>query len=84
MLEFPIDYFKRHGRWRSENAKDGYVKDDVTSRLQVSRKLGLYLLSATAFFVALDVFINNDQPTSGGGGTNPMLGSGYKVHASGV
>ena len=59
------------------------MKDDVTSRLQVSRKLGLYLLSATAFFVALDVFINNGQPTSGGG-TNPMLGSGYNVHASGV
>ena len=35
--------FKRHGRWKSENAKDGYVKDDVRSRLEVSKSLGLYL-----------------------------------------
>ena len=35
--------FKRHGRWRLENAKDGYVKDDVDYRLEVSRRLGLYL-----------------------------------------
>lgn len=33
--------FKRHGRWRSENAKDGYVKDSLTSRLGVSKSLGL-------------------------------------------
>ena len=31
--------FKRHGRWRSENAKDGYVKDSMESRLSVSRIL---------------------------------------------
>ena len=49
----PDRLFKRHGRWRSENAKDGCVKDDVGSRLEVSKKLGLYLLIATAFFVAL-------------------------------
>ena len=39
----PDRMFKRHGRWKSENAKDGYVKDDVKSRLEVSRSLGLYL-----------------------------------------
>ena len=33
--------FKRHGRWRSENAKDGYVKDSLTARLGVSKSLGL-------------------------------------------
>ena len=33
--------FKRHGRWRSENAKDGYVKDSYESRLSVSLNLGL-------------------------------------------
>ena len=27
---------KRHGRWRSENAKDGYVEDSLESRLAVS------------------------------------------------
>ena len=24
--------FKKHGRWRSENAKDGYVKDNIKER----------------------------------------------------
>ena len=37
----PDRMFKRHGRWRSENAKDGYVKDSFTSRLQVSKAIGL-------------------------------------------
>ena len=39
----PDRCFKRHGRWRSENAKDGYIKDDIESRLGVSKSLGLYL-----------------------------------------
>ena len=33
--------FKRHGRWHSETAKDGYVKDSVDSQLSVSRSLKL-------------------------------------------
>ena len=33
--------FKRHGRWRSETAKDGYVKDSLQSRLSVSKSIGL-------------------------------------------
>ena len=33
--------FKKHGRWRSENAKDGYVSEDLETRLSVSRKLGI-------------------------------------------
>ena len=33
--------FKKHGRWRSENAKDGYVKDNIKERLSVSLKLGI-------------------------------------------
>ena len=33
--------FKLHGRWRSENAKDGYVKDSLNSRLAVSKNLGI-------------------------------------------
>ena len=37
----PDRLFKRHGRWRSENAKDGYVKDSVAERLSVTRKIGL-------------------------------------------
>ena len=39
----PDRLFKRHGRWLSENDKDGYVKDSMEARLEVSRKLGLYL-----------------------------------------
>ena len=37
----PDRAFKRHGRWRSENAKDGYVKDTLEYRLNVSKSLGL-------------------------------------------
>ena len=51
----PDRLFKRHGRWRSENAKDGYVKDSVDSRMEVSKNLGLYLLN-TAFFVTLSSY----------------------------
>ena len=33
--------FKRHGRWISERAKDGNVKDSIKSLLSVSSMLGL-------------------------------------------
>ena len=33
--------FQRHGRWKSVAGKDGYVKDDMSSRLVVSKSLGL-------------------------------------------
>lgn len=33
--------FKRHGRWASESAKDGYIKDSLETRLQVSKSLEL-------------------------------------------
>jgi len=50
----PDQLFKRHGRWRSENAKDGYIrKDSLESRLRVSKVLGLYTLSLASFFVTL-------------------------------
>lgn len=32
---------KRHGRWKSESAKDGYIVDSVEKRLRVSKSLGL-------------------------------------------
>ena len=35
--------FKRHGRWRSETAKDGYVKDALQIRLSVLQCLGLLI-----------------------------------------
>jgi len=37
----PDRLFKRHGRWSSESAKDGYVKDSIDERLRVSQCLGL-------------------------------------------
>ena len=37
----PDRWFKRHGRWLSENAKDGYVKDKLEDRFSVTRSLGL-------------------------------------------
>ena len=37
----PDRWFKRHGRWLSENAKDGYIKDKLEDRLCVTRNLGL-------------------------------------------
>ena len=37
----PDRLFKRHGRWKSELAKDGYVKDLLSSRLLVSKSLGV-------------------------------------------
>ena len=37
----PDRLFKRHGRWKSDSAKDGYVDDAVESRLSVSKSLGL-------------------------------------------
>lgn len=32
---------KRHGRWKTDKAKDGYVLDSVEDRLAVSKSLGL-------------------------------------------
>lgn len=33
--------WKRHGRWRSDTSKDGYVADSLEKRLEVTQKLGL-------------------------------------------
>jgi len=44
----PDRLFKRHGCWKSKNAKDGYIKDDVESRLKVSKSLGLYLIQCNS------------------------------------
>ena len=37
----PDRLFMRHGRWSSDSAKDGYVKDSLSSRLSVSKALGV-------------------------------------------
>ena len=33
----PDRLFKRHGRWKSENAEDGYIKDNLKTLLSVSK-----------------------------------------------
>ena len=33
--------WKRHGRWRSETAKDGYVEGSLDNRLLVTKSLGI-------------------------------------------
>ena len=33
--------FKRHGRWKSENAKDGYVHENLDEILSLSKNLGI-------------------------------------------
>ena len=37
----PDRLFIRHGRWKSDKAKDGYIKDSLSKLLSVSRNLGL-------------------------------------------
>ena len=37
----PDRLFKRHGCWKSETAKDGYVQDSFSKLLSVSKSLGL-------------------------------------------
>jgi len=37
----PDRLFKRHGRWRSEGAKDGYVEDSIEQRMEVTKHIGL-------------------------------------------
>ena len=37
----PDRLFKRHGRWPSESAEDRYVQDSLSSRLSVSKPLGI-------------------------------------------
>ena len=33
--------WKRHGRWKGENSKDGYIADSLERRLEVSKSLAL-------------------------------------------
>ena len=33
--------FQRHSRWKTSKSRDRYVKDSISSKLQVSKSLGL-------------------------------------------
>ena len=37
----PDRMISKHGRWKSEGARNGYIKDSVENRLSISRNLGL-------------------------------------------
>ena len=37
----PDRQISKHGRWKSENARNGYILDTVQNRLEISKKLGL-------------------------------------------
>ena len=40
-LNVPDRFFKVHGRWKSDSAKDGYVNDKLDSRLYVPLHIGI-------------------------------------------
>ena len=47
--------FKMHGRWKSDKAKDGYVKEKNCDTLSVLKKLGIwyvYFLSCTYLYLS--------------------------------
>jgi len=37
----PNRLFKCHGRWKSENVKDGYIKDSLEYRQPITKQLDL-------------------------------------------
>ena len=37
----PNRLFKRHGRWKSDKVKDGYIEDSTDRHLSVSLGIGL-------------------------------------------
>ena len=37
----PDRQIPKHGRWKSENARNGYILDSVKNRSEISKKLGL-------------------------------------------
>ena len=45
----PDRLFKRHGRWKSDRAKDGYVEDNLNVLLSVSKSLACSCVSCTRF-----------------------------------
>lgn len=45
--------WKRHGRWKSETAKDGYVADSLQSRLSVTKALKLWCIFPYIFYFSV-------------------------------
>ena len=53
----PDRLFKRHGRWASESAKDGYVQDSLSSRLSVSKALGISFSRSYRFLIYYSFYL---------------------------
>ena len=53
----PDRLFKRHGRWASESAKDGYVQDSLSSRLSVSKALGISFSRSYRFLICYSFYL---------------------------
>ena len=45
--------FKKHGRWKSEKAKDGYIKEMLIEKLTVSKQLGLLCVLTSNDYTSL-------------------------------
>ena len=48
--------FKQHGRWKSESAKDGYVKDNLAALLTVTKWIPIRSHATCSFFVFVCVY----------------------------
>ena len=53
----PDRLFKRHGRWASESAKDEYVRDSLSSRLSVSKALGISFSRSYRFLICYSFYL---------------------------
>ena len=51
MPAYQTDFFKRRGRRASESAKDEYVRDSLSSRLSVSKALGISFFRSYRFLI---------------------------------
>ena len=52
----PDRIFKRYGRWKSENVKDGYVKDSLEKRLLFRPMTCMCIYSWTDLYVCILTF----------------------------
>ena len=46
--------FKKHGRWASDTAKDGYVHESITENCLFPKTLVYNLIISSAFFVNVE------------------------------
>ena len=62
----PDRLFKRHGRWRSETAKDGYLKESLSDLLTVSQSLKLWEWNVLVEFFLFLLALYSDKSCSVG------------------